>query len=90
MVPNKGLEPGLYGGKTLLAAIEWTGYKRLISKSDKGVAMLTVCAWGKAQFTGEIMPEPPPPEGHEFSNGEAERVAGMLAAHARTFRDYCE
>ena len=40
MVPNKGLEPSLYGAKALLAAIKQTGYKRLILKSDREPAIL--------------------------------------------------
>ena len=42
------------------------------------------------QLAGEILPEAPPTEGHEFSNGEAERAVGMCAAHARTLREFVE
>ena len=59
----------MYGGEAILAAIEWTGYKRLILKSDKEHSILVVCAWVKVQLAGEIVPEAPPSEGHEFSNG---------------------
>ena len=52
MVPNKGLGPSLYGGKALLVAIEWTGYKPLALKSDKEHSILVVCAWVKAQLAG--------------------------------------
>lgn len=90
MVPNKGLEPNLYGGEVLLVAIEQTGYKRLILKSDKEPAILSVCACAKAQFAGEILPEAPPAEGHEFSNGLAERAVGMCTAHARNLREFVE
>ena len=69
MVPNKGLQPSLYGAKALLAAIEQTGYKRPILKSDKEPAILSVYAYAKAQFAGEVLPEAPLAEGHEFSNG---------------------
>ena len=34
------MEPSLYGAKALLSAIDWAGYKRLILKSDKEIAML--------------------------------------------------
>ena len=49
-----------------------------------------VLNWVKAQFAGEILPEPVPIEGHEKSNGEVERVVGMIAAHARTLRESVE
>ena len=90
MVPNKVSEPSFYGGKALLAAIEQTGYKRLILKSDKEPAILSVCACAKTQFAGEILPEAPLTEGHEFSNGEAKKAVGMGAAHARTLREFVE
>ena len=64
-VPNKGLEPSLHGARQLLKAIEWTGYKRLMSKCDQENSTLAVLNWVKAQFAGEILPELVPIGGHE-------------------------
>ena len=89
LVPAKGVD-NPYGAKKLLADVQWSGYKRLNLKSDQEPAIRAVCEYVKANFHGEIIPEAPPTEGHEKSNGEAEQAVGMVAGMCRTLKESVE
>jgi hypothetical protein len=44
----------------------------------------------KNGFTGEIVPDKAPVEGHEKSNGEVERAGRLVGRLARTLKEFVE
>ena len=89
VVPAKGVQEP-YGVKKLLEALQWTGYRRLILKSDQEPSIRAVCDQVKQQLHGDIVPEAAPKERHEKSNGEAEQAVGAVAGMARTLKEFVE
>lgn len=88
-LPSKGVEHP-HGSKCLLHALQETGYKRLILKSDQEPSIRALCRAASNAFDGEVIPEEAPKENHERSNGEAEASVKQVHGMARTFKEMIE
>ena len=72
--------------KTLMADLDFMGYKRVILKSDQEPSIVALCGAVKNGWH-EIVPEASP-KGE--SHGEAERTAQSVQGLARTPKDFLE
>ena len=85
-VPSKGvMHP--YPARALMADLDFTGYRRVILKSDQGPSIVAFCDAVKNGWHGEIVPEASP-EGESKRNGEAERAVQSVPGLARTLKDF--
>ena len=88
-VPSKGVDHP-YGSTQLLKDLESTGYKRIALKGDQEASIQALIQQVKNGFTGEIVPDKAPVEGHEKSNGEVERAGQLVGGLARTLKEFLE
>lgn len=88
-VPSKGVDHP-YGSTQLLKDLESTGYKRIALKGDQEPSIQALIQQVKNGFTGEIIPDKAPVEGHEKSNGEVERAGQLVGGLARTLKEFLE
>ena len=74
----------------MLKDLESTGYKRVVLKGDPEPSVQALIQQVKNGFTGEIVPDKAPVEGHEKSIGEVERAAQLVGGLARTLKEFVE
>ena len=87
-VPSKGVVHP-YPARGLMSDLDFTGYKRVILKSDQEPSIVALCDAVKNGWHGEVVPEASP-KGESKSNGEVERAVQSVHGLARTLKDFLE
>ena len=88
LVPSKGIE-NPHGYQCLVRALNSTGYKRVILKSDQEFPIRSVAEKAAEKWYGEIIPEKAP-KGESKSNGEIERAVQDAQGIANTIEEDVE
>ena len=83
-VPAKGVHP--YALKCLVEALNQSGYKKVILKSDQENPITALARRAKEEWQGEIILENSP-KGESKSNGEIERAVQEVQGIARSLRE---
>ena len=87
-VPSKGVSHP-YPAKAIMNDLDFTGYKRIILKSDQEPSITALVSAVKHRWHGEVIPESPP-KGESKSNGEVERTVQPVHGLSRTIKDCVE